>query len=69
MKYETLYISGKFVKFECQAHLHKRKAPLLTPFWRRFCIGLLMWRKNTNLTSSDYEEKVWHCSKKYGPPG
>jgi len=24
------------VKFECQAPLHERKAPLLTTFWRRF---------------------------------
>jgi len=27
MKYETLQISGKFVKFECQAPPHKCKAP------------------------------------------
>jgi len=45
LKYETLYISGIFVKFECQAPLHERKAPLhkckahlLTTFWRRFCM-------------------------------
>jgi len=24
---------------ECQATLHKRKAPLLKTFWRRFCIN------------------------------
>ena len=28
-----------------------------------------MWRKNTNLTSPDYEEKVWHCSKNVGAVG
>jgi len=35
----------KFVKIECQAplherkaHPHKRKSPLLTTFWRRFCL-------------------------------
>jgi len=27
LKYETLHISGIFVKFECQAPLHERKAP------------------------------------------
>jgi len=43
LKFETLKISGIFVKFECQAPLqerkaprYKRKAPLLTTFWRRF---------------------------------
>jgi len=48
LKYETLYISGIFVKFECQAPLHKRqapsyqrKAPLLTAFWRRFWYEML----------------------------
>jgi len=28
-----------------------------------------MWRKNINLTSPDYEEKVWHCSKQVGAVG
>jgi len=28
-----------------------------------------MWRKNINVTSPDYEEKVWHCSKDVGHSG
>ena len=52
LKCETLQVSGIFVKFECQAPLHERKAPghkrkvLLTTFWRRFCHSVL--NKNIN---------------------
>jgi len=53
LKYETVYVSGIFVKFECQARLHERKAsphrreaPLLTTFWRLFWFNGYM-RQNT----------------------
>jgi len=42
LKYETPWGSGTFVKFECQAPPHKRKA-LLTTFWQRFCLKCNCW--------------------------
>ena len=37
-KYETLHISGVLPNFAGQVPVHKSKAPLMTIFWRRFCI-------------------------------
>jgi len=59
--YETLWIVGSFVKFECQAPMHKRKALLLTTFWRRFCLAVNLARTilpAVNLASSCWEVHI-----------
>jgi len=58
----------EFVKIGCQAPLHerkspthKRKAPLWTTFWRRFC---LWFRQRTFCNAPDLDLQCWGKTKK-----
>jgi len=44
---------------------HKRKASLLTTFWRRFC---LRWHEFSSCTSTNKRAQIlsWSCQKAYG---